>query len=345
MFVLLLAKQFPGVCFHINGKKQYTKAFEQITNIRIHNDSDCSDKMNSILRHISKKDFRFLFRARRCVLAIYIGGSLYIQPPKKNRTGYYLNNRNMRLPQKPFFVIGANFGPYTDEEFIHFFRREFKEYTGVSFRDQKSLELFPESDNTQAAPDILFGIKTAYGELQKKKTVCAEKGDIVFSMIGKNSVQNAPVYIAHMSGLAQQYINAGYQVKLLSLCEYQGDLDACRQVKQKISGEAEIVNYDGCPETVIACIANAKYLVGSRFHAIVSALAFQVPVLPVVYSSKTTDMLKEIGYRGAWLDINETERISFAFAEECRRKKITVDSDRLSQMSKKHFDLLRPFCS
>ena len=337
LFVLMLANRFPNITFHINGVRENLIAFQNQKNIVMHYDTFCLKAVNKIGKKILKKDINFIRRARKCEAVIYIGGSLFIQPEERKLESYYLFNKNLSIAGKPFIIMGANFGPYRDNEFLDFFKREFRGYYGISLRDRASYDLFSELNNVIYAPDILFNIQQLYKDIQSKREDSQKY--IVFSLYGRKELKDKESYIVNIVRKISQYIDAGYHIKLISMCECQGDLAVCNEVKDRISQKSyvEIINYDGNPETVVGCIANAEFVIGSRFHAVVTALAYRVPVLPIIYSNKTLNMLKDIGYAGKYIDINETNKLDFEFTEMSRCTDNAVDINQISQESNKHF--------
>ena len=50
---------------------------------------------------------------------------------------------------------------------------------------------------------------------------------------------------------------------------------------------------------------NAELVVASRFHAAVLGFTLETPVLPVVYSKKTINVLKDIGFLNHYINIKE----------------------------------------
>src|SRR5699024_6532530 len=69
--------------------------------------------------------------AKKCDGIIQIGGSIFMQSKKWHGK----NKLEPLVKDKPYFVLGANFGPYKEESFYLAHYDLFKEYTDICFRD------------------------------------------------------------------------------------------------------------------------------------------------------------------------------------------------------------------
>lgn len=78
-------------------------------------------------------------------------------------------------------------------------------------------------------------------------------------------------------------------------------------------------------------------MVGTRFHSIVISLALNISVFPIIYSNKTINMLKDIDFKGKYIDSNEISKIGFAWVDYNRCNKNDVNSDELAHEAQKHF--------
>ena len=75
---------------------------------------------------------------------------------------------NIKSSQYPFFVLGANFGPYHTEEYRSAMDKVYTKLKDICFRDTYSKNLFADNDHVRQAPDILFSYPMPKVEENKK---------------------------------------------------------------------------------------------------------------------------------------------------------------------------------
>jgi colanic acid/amylovoran biosynthesis protein len=81
-------------------------------------------------------------------------------------------------------------------------------------------------------------------------------------------------------------------------------------------------------------IAQSEFVVATRFHATILALAAGRPVLPVVYSDKTLHVLEDLGFDGGVIDLRKDEDYT-AFD-----KPGYFDVEQQKKNAQKHFEKL-----
>src|SRR5699024_10628833 len=116
----------------------YKHNFHGLTNITIYSSNNILFRLsNYILR---KLKFNFTVReiiARKYDAIVHIGGSIFIQKDNWNKSKKSKTLSN----SMPYFVLGANFGPYTDHLFYKYHYELFKNYRDICFRDNYSYQL------------------------------------------------------------------------------------------------------------------------------------------------------------------------------------------------------------
>ena len=98
------------------------------------------------------------------------------------------------------------------------------------------------------------------------------------------------------------------------------DLPVCREIYEALNEAAgvHILDLNLGPSELRAVIAGSEALVTSRFHAMISALATETPVLVVGWSHKYAEVLEEFALPDLALnypDLDDSARTSAAFAE------------------------------
>src|SRR5699024_12844901 len=115
LFIKVLCERYPNVKFVLYAPKEYKFVFNQINNLQvIPSNSFIIRFINLALRQIRKGLSIRQFVANRCNAAVYIGGSIFMQQDNWQQT--LRKKEKMKIKNKPFYVIGANFEPYQDKE-------------------------------------------------------------------------------------------------------------------------------------------------------------------------------------------------------------------------------------
>lgn len=297
LFLDILAKKYPGAEFTVNyvgsNYDEFIKRYKNV-NRRKYNYID------KVLQKLKIKniltDYKTIAESHDAM--VFIGGSIfrdesYHESLYKDRIDI-LNEFNKL--NKPVYVLGANFGPYKRESFLQDYRKFFSKCEDVCFRDTYSYNLFKDMKNVRCEPDIVFQLDLDRFKKKEKKNI------IGFSIID----------VKHKDGLAkyeEDYINSnvksielmiskGYRCCLMSFCEKEGDLKAINSIISRLDNnikkEVYIYEYKGNLEEVFNIISEFKIFITARFHANIISQLVNVPIIPVIYSNKTSNMLKDI---------------------------------------------------
>lgn len=323
LFLAILAKRYPDRRFTVLAKNKYVaKGLEKYPNLETITDIS-------------------LGQIKKIKNNIFIGGSVFLQ----NRFWKLKLEERRRLIKKSSknYILGANFGPYTENEFVDCYRELYKQCDDVVFRDTYSADLFSDIAKVRVAGDIVF---SQYQELSRYAN--KDGKGVVISVIKLENrdelSENAERYYDEIAQVAREFMDSGEEVTLMSFCDNEGDGQAMDAVLNCLgdSGYKErikLYHYDGDLEESLEVLGNSKYIVASRFHAIVLGLLLEKIVYPLLYSDKSLHMLNDIGFQGAYADIRKMRRISMGDVKgngtrqllERKEKLMTVSADAQKQ--------------
>ncbi|WP_434798700.1 polysaccharide pyruvyl transferase family protein [Terrisporobacter vanillatitrophus] len=297
LFLHILSERYPNSEITVNYVgRNYDKFISKYKNITRRKYT----VFNKIFQKLGLKDYLTDYESlsKEYDALIFVGGSIfreedYHQSLYKDRMKMVTEFIKMN---KPVFIMGSNFGPYKTDEFFYEYRDFYKLCKDVCFRDLYSYNLFKDLKNVRYAPDIVF-------QMDVKKYKKNNKKDVVgYSIIDvthkKGLYQYNEKYIESIVKSIELVVSKGYDCLLMSFCESEGDLRAINNIKRKLSKETlnkvNIYEYKGNLDEAINLISKLKLFVAARFHANIIGLLCQVGILPVIYSDKTTNMLKDI---------------------------------------------------
>ncbi|MFD1399842.1 polysaccharide pyruvyl transferase family protein [Lacticaseibacillus suilingensis] len=295
LFLKVLTKRYPAITFYANIQPQFSDVFSDLTNLVIHDQNDFQDfkmKAVSFLTHGAMIDSLIKYDA-----IIELGGSIFMQNGVKSRVSrLHAAFANKKIP---YFIIGSNFGPYFDDDYLTNHDRLFAKTDGVVFRDSYSGQLFKSNHKVLVEPDVIFN-------LGKRDHLKSNHGisTIAFSLVDfwKLSERdkkwlNRSEYIIQLSNVISNYVDQGYECKLLSFCEFEGDLKLNHDIVSGLSEysrqHVQIIEYSSSSE-IIHEMQTADYLVSSRFHSMILGWLIGIPQLIVSYSRKTMNVVADI---------------------------------------------------
>ncbi|MED3939485.1 polysaccharide pyruvyl transferase family protein [Priestia megaterium] len=345
LFLDILSKKYPNCKFTLNySNENYDQFISQYSNIdrrrytvlekivyRLKN-SDSTDKYDKI---VEKHD-----------ALLFIGGSIFME----NKYHNLLHEKRMKIAtefkkrNKPIFVLGANFGPFETQEFLDDYTEFFKLCDDICFRDIYSYELFKNLSQVRYAPDIVFQMNVDnYKTISNRKRV----GFSIIDVRNKQGLTNYyNDYISSTVKSIELLVDRGYECCLMSFCEQEGDLQVINTIKSFLSPDilknVSIYNYKGNLKEAIDLIASFKLLSAARFHANILGLLLGVGIMPIIYSQKTTNMLKDINLDGILIKM---EQLYLQYDENIVNKSFNnkVSLENISKNAQKQFKKLSDF--
>lgn len=324
LFLAILAKRYPNRKFTVLAKNKYVaKGLERYPNMETITDIS-------------------LGQIKKIKNNIFIGGSVFLQ---NNFWKLKLEERR-RLIKKSSrnYILGANFGPYTESEFVDCYRELYKQCDDVVFRDTYSADLFSDLPKVRGASDIVF---SQYEELSQYANKNG-KGVVISVIELENRMglrENADRYYQEMAEVAREFMALGEEVTLMSFCDNEGDGQAIDAIlnwlkETKYKEQIKSYHYDGDLKEALGVLGNAQYILGSRFHAIVLGLLLEKTVYPLIYSDKSLHMLRDIGFQGNCTDIRQMSKIT---VKDVIDNGIKDEKQRREKLSKLALDAKRQF--
>ena len=319
LLIRILCERYPKTRFVICADSSYKKRYADLKNLRVFSPEDKTVRyMDKILKRIKNCDngmWKLLLKSSYA--AVHIGGSVFVQHQDDFTAAYHLDCQ-LRALSRRLFVVGANFGPYTDDNYYRSYRKLLSSYEGVCFRDRYSKKLFNDFPNVRYAPDVVFN----YRQTKKIRT----KKQALFSVVyldnrgGKYSIsQYAEEYYSLMAELAEQCIEKGYSVRFVSFCRMQEDEKAVSIIVDRMGDKyKEAVStffYDMNERECVKQFYESELIVGTRFHSIILGWMAEKKVLPVVYDRKTLHTLEDLGVED-YILLEELKKIRASEAVE-----------------------------
>lgn len=328
MFIYSLCNHYPMISFYLQSSPQYSNTFYKIKNL-------------TILPNYQKFTIENLLDI--IDFQVFIGGSLFMEPNSINEIDMKFNNLvNRRLSSKiPCFIIGANFGEYTQRKFFELHFQWFKSMEGICFRDIQSYRLFSKLDNIIWAPDLIFSYKTPY--------INTKNNNIVISPIYRTERSGLPdfsnnKYFDFLAIVATMYLKMGFNITLAAFCIAQLDDVACSEIFARIPSayreKIKIICYKNDIEIFLNTFLNAKYIIGTRFHSIILALKNRIPVFPIIYNIKTKNIIECYLFSGKYIDILSLTDSDFEFIDSNRRENYAPDVSIFEKTSCLHYHFL-----
>ena len=246
---------------------------------------------------LKKHDMVESYLKRKNDIFVYIGGSLFIE---NNNLDYWKHKVKIyRKNYLPYYILGSNVGPYTNNKFLKLLNKDvFSNAEDVCFREEYSYDLFKDLNNVRKASDIVFSLDTTQINVKNSKKV-------VFSVIDagkKMSSELHDIYEKKIIDLIRYFRLKGYEIVLMSFCKLEGDEEAIKSIMEKCDAELNknisTYYYDGNLDEALNIIGDCEIVVATRFHASILGLVLGKSIIPIAYSNKTINVLKDMNYEG-----------------------------------------------
>lgn len=202
---------------------------------------------------------------------------------------------------KPSVLLPQMLGPFTKPGQAEGFRELGKYVDLIYAREKQSFEhaaplVSPEK--LRLAPDITITAKPVAAPEFENDYVCLVPNIKLLENNNPQQQQWAPVYVKKLVAAADFVRSQGYEVKILQH-EYSPAETAFvdRLVSELKCDRSDVVRHRD-PLMLKSILGGARLVVGSRFHALVSSLSMEVPVIALGWAHKYDELLKDFGIPG-----------------------------------------------
>jgi len=295
LFLEILLTRYPLTKFVIHAPKIYKKTLTKYKNLIVYPSNTFVIKIvNSLLRIFTKKNINEIITNRVADMIIIIGGSMFNQGGRKWKYSQDGCN-NIFFFKKPTYLIGCNFGPFNDPQYLNEHLGLFRNFKDVCFRDIYSYKLFETNKNSRYANDIAFNYVPEH-------TLNIENS-VFISVINLRNRKNISLYhedyIQKIVEIINEFTGKGYSIKLASFCKTEGDEDSISEILSscKLNLNAKIminvIYYRGDTLEIISAIAISKFVLATRFHAFVIGLVHNKIVFPIIYDEKISKVIDD----------------------------------------------------
>lgn len=241
---------------------------------------------------------------------ITIGGSIFqLKSIKQHITRIFkiLFLKMLKFRNVKIVTIGANLGPFANKFSYKLVELELRQNSLTTVRDSSSMniiESFKKIKNYHLTNDIVYYLPNENKNIKNGlgiSTYRSEKSD-------ENNFQNYKI----ISKIVDQYIeNTGKEVKLFAFdSEKENDLVSAHHIYNlsKNKEKLTIIPYLGNVEEFLIHFSSCEKLVAIRFHSAILADIYNIPFLPIVYSSKMENLLEDNNYDGLSLPLKSLDK-------------------------------------
>ena len=319
IFIDILVKKYPTHNFYAisENAKEYNK-----DNLKVF----CNKYIFKALKKFQWEKYL----ANHFDMVVTIGGSMFMENND--------STRDFSLGKKRY-ILGANFGPYKTEVYYNNIHSMLSKVKDVCFRDKYSYELFKDLPNIRCASDIVFSMDTSKIKITNRKRVVIS----IISPEYKLNKRYKEEYENKMTQLIEMLIKKGYEICLMSFCKIEHDEEEIENIISKMptiyKEKIDKYYYNGNIEEALNVLADSQVIIGGRFHANILGLLLGKSIIPVLYSDKTLNVLKDMKIDTKIIDIRKLQDFDVnSITDVYLNKYFNIEKEKLD--AQKHFEKL-----
>ena len=228
-----------------------------------------------------------------------------------------------KIKAKKKYHLNINMGFGITTKFLNDCVNIFLKYDDVCFRDEYSYKIFSGIVPCRIAPDVVLNWAL---ELDKNKNCKANKTigiNIINLTENKRMYSQRREYInsyeKKIVDIASFYIDNNYRVLLFGFddrlaertyIELVEKLIREKNIQNRNNINIEYIDYSFSKyEIVLNRIRECDLFVSTRFHAMVLAMSFGIPVFPIAYDEKIKNFMEYIGANDKVINIKDIDSV------------------------------------
>ncbi|SHJ60444.1 polysaccharide pyruvyl transferase family protein [Pseudobutyrivibrio xylanivorans] len=353
MFVYTLSHVMPNVHLVLEAPSVYKEVYKDCENITI--------KKVSRLQRVKRAVFSRISIINKYVISrydaiVYVVGALFddndiwkeyidtygLNKIKKSLWRYFYNEKT------PFFLLGCNMTNVRSHNYIEQMKYMFDGLTDICFRDNYSYGYFKELPNVRCAPDIVFNYNCNNTKKREKSILISIWGPLTVSddfPQMKWAEEFWDDYKEFIIKISKYYLTLGYKVEFVSFCKNEGDENAANIILSEggLSDVIPLFCYNGNIKEVISLFERSQFVVGTRFHSIVMGINANCVVYPIIYESKTEQLLNDIKYDGLYTVLSERDTYNIDRVINTFNSKKIIDSSIVKKAAANQFKVINDY--
>lgn len=332
LFIELICKKYPDDVFFLCGSKKNNKVYKKIPNLEYKCWDSICFRIYSLVYRFFMKLFVSKFKkesieyttdellnnkyASMADINVYITGSGFMNSPDEFDSLTDKYNRELNYYKLHPYVIGCNFGPFAYKEYLEMYRKLFSYASDLCFRDNYSLQLFPNLNRARKAADIVFNYPTE--SVQKQRRIVENEYMLIsVANLKKDNDDASEFFQDYIEFIKRIVIERNKQKKYTVLVGFS------REQKDDITILSILKDIDNCqyiynfcyPDTpsreIISLFRDATNIIATRYHAMILALLFEKPVCSVCYNEKTQHVLEDIYMQDSGISLADMKRLDY----------------------------------
>ncbi len=225
-------------------------------------------------------------------------------------------NRELNYYKLHPYIIGCNFGPFAHREYLDMYKALFSYASDICFRDNYSLQLFPNLNFARKAADIVFTYPTKI--VQKQKRI-VENEYMLISVANlrkdnDNASEFSQEYIEFVKRIVTERNKQKKYTVLVGFSREQSDDITILSILKDIDNCQNIYNFcypDISSIEVLSLFRDATSIVATRYHAMILAFLFGKPVCSVCYNEKTLHVLEDMHMQDSGISLEDMKTLNY----------------------------------